>query len=361
MTGFPACAGTYALFFNLDTELRLTAGRLGAVTLSAGQYVYVGSARGPGGLRGRLERHLRAAKPRHWHIDALTEARRPDGVIFREDEGRQECAWVRTVLAWPGAAATRGFGNSDCREGCPGHLVRLPDGADAPVVATAVGGRLADPSQEEEDPIAAHDLTQALLDAIRAGDDDAAEAAAQAMRHRPDLVPALRPLLADADPNRRWWAVRALALTGGPEAAELSEARLADADEAIRCAAALGLGELRAAQAIPALATRLADPSGWVRDSAADALALIGEPALPTLTAALADAHEAVRVRAAGALRKVVVPGLSGRLITEYPPAYRPAIEGLYRALNDPNRLVRHNAYEALHKLGLLESVLIAP
>ncbi len=201
------------------------------------------------------------------------------------------------------------------------------------------------------------DLVQTLLDALAAADDDAAEAAAQAMENRAELLPALRPLLADADPDRRWWGVRALALVGGPEAARLSEESLADADEAIRCAAALALGHLRAAQAVPALMARLADASGWVRDSAADALALIGEPALAALTDALADPRDAVRVRAAGAVRKIILPGLRDLKIAAAPPIYRAAIEALYRALNDSNRLVRTNAYETLDRLRLFEMV----
>ncbi len=205
------------------------------------------------------------------------------------------------------------------------------------------------------------DLVQALLTALAGGNDDSAEAAAQACAGRADLIPALRPLLADADANRRWWGVRVLALTGGPEAATLAEGRLADPDEATRCAAALALGQLRAAGNIPALIAALADESGWVRDSAADALALIGEPALPALVAALADARDGVRVRAAMALRKLVTPALARLSLAAYPGQFWPALTALFQALNDPNRLVRHNAYEALDKLGLLESVLIAP
>lgn len=204
-----------------------------------------------------------------------------------------------------------------------------------------------------------NDLIQALLVALADGDDDAAEAAAQACTGRADLIPALRPLLADADADRRWWGVRVLALAGGPEAAPLAEARLTDPDEATRCAAALALGQLRAAANIPALSAALADKSGWVRDSAADALAMIGEPALPALLAALADPRDGIRVRAAMGLRKLVVPALAGRHLTAYPPQFWPALTALFQALNDPNRLVRHNAYEALDKLGLLENVLL--
>jgi HEAT repeat protein len=203
------------------------------------------------------------------------------------------------------------------------------------------------------------DQVQALLDAISAGNDEAAERIAHACTGQAGSLPALRPLLADANPDRRWWAVRTLALIGGGEAEVLLLRHLADPDEATRCAAALALGQLRAADAVPALIARFTDESGWVRDSAADALAMIGDPALPALVQALADARDGVRVRAAGALRKAIVPALSGLTSTEWGPQYWPAIAALFQALNDPNRLVRHNAYEALDRLGLLETVVI--
>ena len=144
------------------------------------------------------------------------------------------------------------------------------------------------------------DLMRRLLDAIAAGDDDLAEAAAQACAGRPELLPALRPLLTAADTDRRWWAVRTLALIGGPEAVGLLLQRLDDPDEATRCAAALALGHLAATDAINPLVGCLADPSGWVRDSAADALTLIGERALRALTTALDDPRPGVRVARRG-------------------------------------------------------------
>lgn len=211
----------------------------------------------------------------------------------------------------------------------------------------------------------AGDVIQALLEAIAAGDDDAAEVAARACAGRTGLLPALRPLLADDIADRRWWAVRVLPLLGSPgharrEVVALLIERLDDRDEPVRCGAALALGQLAAPAAIPALAARLADPSGWVRDSAADALALIGAPALPALVAAM-QGPDGVRVRAAVALRKIVGAGLHGLTLNQYPPQYGPALTVLFRALNDSNRLVRHNAHATLDRLGLLETVLFKP
>ena len=89
------------------------------------------------------------------------------------------------------------------------------------------------------------DLIQALLSAIASRDGTATEAASQTLTGRRSLLSALRPLLTDVDPDRRWWAVRTLALIGGEDAARLITERLADDDEPTRCAAALGLGALR--------------------------------------------------------------------------------------------------------------------
>jgi HEAT repeat protein len=206
------------------------------------------------------------------------------------------------------------------------------------------------------------DLVQALLIAIASGDDVAAEAAAQAFGGRRSLLPALRPLLTDADPDRRWWAVRTFALIGDEDAARLIIERLTDDDEPTRCAAALGLGELRYSQATAALVARLADDSGWVRDCAADALAMIGEPAIPALVEALADHRDGVRVRSASALRRILLAPASEAGATPDIARHRlPAINALFRALNDPNRLVRHHTQQTLDRLGLLETVWVAP
>ena len=100
------------------------AGRRGAATLPAGRYAYCGSAWGPGGLKARIGRHLRAAKPLHWHIDQLTAAGRVLEVLARP--GERECGLVARLAALAGSGfPLPGFGSSDCRR-CPAHLLSLP-------------------------------------------------------------------------------------------------------------------------------------------------------------------------------------------------------------------------------------------
>jgi Uri superfamily endonuclease len=121
-------AGTYILVLDAMKSLELTVGCLGTFNLPAGRYAYVGSARGPGGLHARLARHLGAEKRRRWHIDYLTEALPAIYVYAKQNEERQECAWVRCLLSLPDISVpVPRFGSSDCREGCPAHLLRLPD------------------------------------------------------------------------------------------------------------------------------------------------------------------------------------------------------------------------------------------
>lgn len=187
-----------------------------------------------------------------------------------------------------------------------------------------------------------------LRQAVGLDDDAAAEAVISALG--PEDEADLLALAGDADPDLRWWGLRGLAAVGGANAAPILVAALSGAEEGERAVAALGLGHLHArageavAAVLPALAERLADGSGLVRQAAADGLALCGEDAVPVLVAALESEHEGVRVRAAAALRKLQSMGAAG---------------ALYQHLNDPNYLVRLYAYETLDAMGLLANILL--
>jgi HEAT repeat protein len=163
----------------------------------------------------------------------------------------------------------------------------------------------------------------------------------------------------DRDPDRRWWAARTLAVIGTAAAVEPLVDLLADPDEATRCAASLALGRIGAEAAIPALVARLADPSGWVRDSAADGLALIGEASLPALVEALSDPRDGIRVRAASALRRTLLAIIPPRTHVDIASNRGRALGALFQALNDPNYLVHQHAYEALDRLGLLDNLIV--
>ena len=63
--------GTYLLLLECNNEAELSIGKLGRMNTETGYYLYVGSAFGPGGIRSRINHHMRRAERPHWHIDYL--------------------------------------------------------------------------------------------------------------------------------------------------------------------------------------------------------------------------------------------------------------------------------------------------
>jgi HEAT repeat protein len=76
-----------------------------------------------------------------------------------------------------------------------------------------------------------------------------------------------------------------------------------------------------------------------VRETAADALARIGESAVPALIDTLHDADPSIRTQAARALARLG-------------PKAAPAVNELIVALNDPDKEVRQGAARALGQIG---------
>jgi len=164
--------------------------------------------------------------------------------------------------------------------------------------------------------------------------------------------PALLRLAQSSNADQRWWAVRALALWTTDLSAPTLLTALQDSDPALRAITALTLGQLyrRAPDVVrpllEAIADRLTDDDGMVRQAVADALAGCGDDAVPALAQILQGPHEGARTRATYALRKIASLKAAGVL---------------YRHLNDDNYLVRMYAHEGLEELGLLENMLVAP
>ncbi|MGD8968797.1 MAG: HEAT repeat domain-containing protein [Anaerolineae bacterium] len=184
-----------------------------------------------------------------------------------------------------------------------------------------------------------HDRLQAFLDAVAAGDDVQTEESAIALSEMEDeAIPALRDALADLDPGRRWWAVRALAAVGTDAAIRLLITALEDVDADVRACAVVALAKLKPEEAIEPLVARLSDRSAYVGRLTADGLAQFGQPAVNALIGALEDGDTAARAGAA-------------RALTAIQP--EEAIPALYRALDDPSALVSYYADEALERMGV--------
>ena len=124
----PSAPGAYILQVELAENVLVTIAGRSPTELTAGRYLYCGSAKGPGGLRARLARHMRHGKSVHWHIDQLTER----GLVIGSwivPNGR-ECELVAMLGALPMPIPR--FGSSDCLY-CRSHLLYWPTGESAPL------------------------------------------------------------------------------------------------------------------------------------------------------------------------------------------------------------------------------------
>ena len=115
--------GSYLLELEVSESLKVEIGRFGPIVFSPGVYLYAGSAKGPGGLRARVGRHLRTDDKRlRWHIDYLIAATGVRAALVAPHTS--ECEFVERL---EGRAAVDvpipGFGSSDCKA-CRSHLLR---------------------------------------------------------------------------------------------------------------------------------------------------------------------------------------------------------------------------------------------
>jgi len=132
----PHQTGTYALIYFTVTQQTIAVGRLGLLHVQPGWWVYIGSAFGPGGIQGRVSRHLSAGPVRHWHIDYFKPAAVIKEVWYNTDSTRQEHEWARIFLGLPGAQIPlKRFGATDCS--CPTHLIYFPSKPDDKAVIEA--------------------------------------------------------------------------------------------------------------------------------------------------------------------------------------------------------------------------------
>ena len=330
--------GTYIVALWLETAQTIRVGRLGPIQFPAGWYLYAGSALGPGGLTARLARHRRRlgrGKKPHWHVDYLREQAAWHGAWVRASDQPLECRWAAALRDLPGAEiVAHGFGASDCN--CPAHLVRVPVLPDDAWFGLNLGAERNIMQDEQLDD---------LLCTLGSGNEEAREGAAQALGQLgPVAIEPLTAMLAESDKDARWWAARALAEVGeaggiyAQGAIQPLIGALGDADPDVRACAALALGRIGDGSAAPAVAGRLADESAFVAGIAADALAMIGEPAIGPLAEALAYSNPHTRLLAVRALSRIRSQSVLGPL---------------FGALEDSSYLVRYYAEEALEAMGV--------
>ncbi|OSQ39912.1 hypothetical protein TMES_06625 [Thalassospira mesophila] len=132
----PKAAGAYVLAIDVNEDVQLAPKQFAGRVIARGQYLYCGSANGPGGIAARVKRHCANDKKPHWHIDALTTAPVGKVISVLAVPGGNECDLCtclrdKFLLSVPVA----GFGSSDCAS-CPAHLLAVP--GDASVVVNVL-------------------------------------------------------------------------------------------------------------------------------------------------------------------------------------------------------------------------------
>jgi Uri superfamily endonuclease len=114
-------SGAYMLLVGIEQQVPISIAGGDPIALRAGWYAYCGSAKGPGGIRARVNRHFRPRKPCHWHIDQLTNGE--VALWALTTVGGDECVLIQNLVeSGTFATATPGFGSSDCRS-CESHLM----------------------------------------------------------------------------------------------------------------------------------------------------------------------------------------------------------------------------------------------
>ena len=105
--------GAYAIAIELADTVTVTLSSWAPIVLPAGRYLYCGSAKGPGGLKARLSRHMRRGKLVRWHVDQLTDRGLVIGSwIF---PGGDECKLVQMCSHLPMPIAEFGSSCATCR------------------------------------------------------------------------------------------------------------------------------------------------------------------------------------------------------------------------------------------------------
>ena len=126
-TGLPTEPGAYVLLIQLVESLPVKLVGRPELILPPGHFLYCGSARGPGGIRGRVSRHMQKEKAIRWHVDRLTTKGMVVGAwVF---PGGDECELVAMLAGMP--VPIPGFGSTDC-ETCASHLLAWPPGRGLP-------------------------------------------------------------------------------------------------------------------------------------------------------------------------------------------------------------------------------------
>lgn len=113
--------GTYIVVTEARHAFSCQVGKLGKLAGDKGYYLYVGSALGSGGIKSRVNHHLRISDNPRWHFDYLRPFVIPLRIWYCHLLNRYEHQWASALAALPGVVIPLAkFGATDCQ--CEAHL-----------------------------------------------------------------------------------------------------------------------------------------------------------------------------------------------------------------------------------------------
>jgi len=113
--------GTYIAVLKSNKAGTLQVGKFGELPVNKGYYVYIGSAFGPGGIKSRLNHHVKISSSPHWHIDYLRIETLFHKAYASYSYKHKECSWASMFAEDANSVEPlKGFGSSDCK--CRTHL-----------------------------------------------------------------------------------------------------------------------------------------------------------------------------------------------------------------------------------------------
>lgn len=119
INNFPKEKGVYILSLQLIESKFITIGKLGSFNFDSGNYYYIGSAVGSGGIAGRIKHHFEITEKPHWHIDYLRYHSTLKSVYFKISSKEEEHL-TASILSEIMISPIKYFGSSDCN--CSSHL-----------------------------------------------------------------------------------------------------------------------------------------------------------------------------------------------------------------------------------------------
>jgi HEAT repeat protein len=179
----------------------------------------------------------------------------------------------------------------------------------------------------------------ALIAELTSGSDTRAEAAALHLAAEgPQSLAILKELIAEANPEVRWWAARALAEVDDPGVTQLLVQALGDPSAEVQQCGAIALSCRPDSQAIPDLIQCLAAPDRMLARLAGNTLVVMDSAAVPDLIEVMGNGSQAARLEAARALSEI---------------GDTRAIPVLFKALEEDSAVLEYWAEEGLENMGV--------